>query len=250
MFPVLQVGPLSIQAPGLFLLIGIWFGLMAAEKATKRTGVNPTEIGNLVFFAGIGTVIGARLIFLLRYPNVFIDRPLNAFSLSPLMLDWEGGILVGALVAFVFIQHRNLSLWKVLDTFTPAFALMITAFGVSRLASGGGYGLPTSLPWGIYLWGAERHPTQIYEAITGLGLFAITMRGVYAKESFPDGAMFLRFAMLSAGVNLFLDSLRADTFLLQNGFHGVQIFSWLVLAICSYLFARKMNNAEHVEYQT
>ncbi len=52
MFPILQVGHFRYRRR---LVLVDWnlVWAYAAEKATKRTGVNPAEIGNLVFFAGI-----------------------------------------------------------------------------------------------------------------------------------------------------------------------------------------------------
>jgi len=239
MLPILQIGPFSVQAPALILLIGIWSGIFVAEKAAERIGVSRNEISNMAFYAGIGSIIGARLTFLLRYPSVILDRPFSALSLNPLLLDWEGGVLVGILVAVVYGQQKNLSLWKTLDAFTPTFALMVVAFGVARLASGEGYGIPTTLPWKIPLWGADRHPTQIYEALIGVGLFALVMWWFYSKKDAPAGVIFLRFSAALASVNLFVDTLRADTPLMQNGIHVVQILSWLALAVSFFLWLKK-----------
>ena len=171
MFPVFQIGPLSVQAPALIMLIMIWLGVFAAEKSSERFDVSQKTINDLTFYAAIGFIIGARLVFLMRYPDVFLDQPLSALSPSPLLLDWEGGFLIGILVAVVYSQRKGLSLWNTLDAFTPVFSMLIVGFGLARLASGDGYGIPTDLLWGISLWGTNRHPTQIYETIAGLGIF-------------------------------------------------------------------------------
>ncbi len=239
MFPILQIGPLSIQAPALFMLIAVWIGLFMAEKTSPYFGVSPNELNNLTFYAAIGLILGARLVFLLRYPNVFLDQPLSIFSLSPLMLDWEGGILAGVLVALVYGQRKGLLVWETLDALTPAFAVLVVGWGLARLASGDGYGLPTTLPWGIPLWGANRHPTQVYEILAGLGNYALVMRWVLLKKKRKwAGEVFLRFIAVAAGANLLIDTLRADTPVWQNGLHTVQIASWLVLALCLFLVTR------------
>ena len=36
MFPVLQIGPLALQTPGLLILIGIWVGLSVMERFASR----------------------------------------------------------------------------------------------------------------------------------------------------------------------------------------------------------------------
>ncbi len=42
---------------------------------------------------------------------------------------------------------------------------MMLAVPLANLASGDAFGAPSSLPWAIELWGAARHPVQIYEAV-------------------------------------------------------------------------------------
>ncbi len=32
MYPILQIGPLAIQLPGLLLLAGLWIGTLVAER--------------------------------------------------------------------------------------------------------------------------------------------------------------------------------------------------------------------------
>jgi hypothetical protein len=49
MFPILQIGPLAIQVPGLIILAGLWLGLSLAERRAKKRESNPSVLYNLVF---------------------------------------------------------------------------------------------------------------------------------------------------------------------------------------------------------
>ena len=49
MFPIIQIGPLSLPAPGLILLAGIWIGLTVAERFAPRFKANSNQLYNLVF---------------------------------------------------------------------------------------------------------------------------------------------------------------------------------------------------------
>ena len=51
MLPILQVGPLAIQAPGLILLLGLWLGLALAERTAHYWGVPGKTLYNLAFMA-------------------------------------------------------------------------------------------------------------------------------------------------------------------------------------------------------
>ena len=73
MFPIIQVGPLAIQAPGLFLIVGIWLGLSLAERYSTQFGIDKKKLYNLVFLCLVGGIVGARLTYVIRYPNAFIS---------------------------------------------------------------------------------------------------------------------------------------------------------------------------------
>ena len=36
MFPILQLGPLALQVPGLLLLVGLWIGTLVVEREAVR----------------------------------------------------------------------------------------------------------------------------------------------------------------------------------------------------------------------
>jgi prolipoprotein diacylglyceryltransferase len=43
-FPILQVGPLAIQLPGLFLLGGIWVGTWMLDREAPKHGVSGSAL--------------------------------------------------------------------------------------------------------------------------------------------------------------------------------------------------------------
>jgi phosphatidylglycerol:prolipoprotein diacylglycerol transferase len=100
------------------------------------------------------------------------------------------------------------------------------------LASGNAFGSPTSLPFGIHLWGAKRHPTQIYETLAAVVILGIFWPGRKRFLSWKPGEYFFSIAASAAAARLFLEALRADSVLTQNGFRLVQLAAWMILAIC------------------
>ncbi|NUM46212.1 MAG: prolipoprotein diacylglyceryl transferase [Anaerolineales bacterium] len=237
MLPILQLGPLAIQTPGLILLLGLWLGLTLAEKNAHRQNLHPDLIYNLAFTALLAGVIGARLAYAARYPAAFAASPISLISLNPGLLDPVGGVAVALLAAMIFGQRQGLAFWPALDAFTPLFFVLSFAFALSNLASGNAFGTETTLPWGIELWGAKRHPAQLYEALAALGIAILLWpgRGVWARRAegqgvLTSGVLFIRFVALSAASRLFLEAFRGDSVLLPNGWRVAQILAWLVLA--------------------
>lgn len=232
MLPVLNIGSLAIQFPGLLLLLGMWLGLSLAEKTVHHHKMNTNDLYNLVFAILIGAVISARLVFILNYPSAFIKSPLSIFSLSPELLDSWGGIAGGVLVGILFMQRRKLQILPTLDALVPALAVLAIFIALADYASGNAFGSTTDVPWGIELWGAVRHPTQIYQAIAATIILALAKSKQELFIELPDGIYFLVFVAASAASWLFLEYFRGDSILLPGGIREAQVVAWFILAGC------------------
>jgi phosphatidylglycerol:prolipoprotein diacylglycerol transferase len=247
MLPTLQLGPLALQVPGLVLLAGLWVGLTLSERRARRKGENPGDLYNLVFIALIAGIIGARLSYAITYPSAFAANPLSLLSINPGLFDPLAGVFIGICAAAIYIYRKQLPFWSTLDALTPFFAVLAIAQGIANFAAGSAFGSPTDLPWGINLWGATRHPTQIYEIL----LAAIILLAAYLIDKSQlgqtSGFTFLSFIALSAAARLFSEAFRGDSTLIGNGYRSVQIISWLVLAACLALLGRRIQLARSTE---
>lgn len=229
MLPILQIGPLALPLAPLSLLLAIWFGLSLAEKFAPKRGVSAEALYNLTFTGLIAGLIGARLGYVFQYPNAFLESPLSLVSLNPGLLDPFAGCAAGMIGMLVFGQRAKLTFWKTLDALTPLLAVMAVGFAVAHIASGEAFGVETSLPWGIDLWGATRHPTQFYELIAAILILGMT--SIWSRTpNAPTGTIFLAFVALTAGSRLFLEAFRGDSVIILGGLRSAQIVSWLVLA--------------------
>ncbi|MBN1666397.1 MAG: prolipoprotein diacylglyceryl transferase [Anaerolineales bacterium] len=239
MFPTLQLGPVSIQAPGLFWLVGLWLGLTLAEKQAARHQSEASHLYNLVFYGLMAAIIGARLSYAAQYLDSFLANPLSLLSLNPALLDPAGGLLVGLLVAFVYGNRKQLALWSTLDALTPLLAVMAVAMGLSHLAAGDAFGRPTTLPWGIELWGARRHPTQIYQIILALLILWQVLRPWWRAVSAVTGRVFLQFTALTAAATILNETLRGDSLLLANGLRVTQLIAFVILAGSLWMVSKR-----------
>jgi len=244
MFPTIQIGPLSLQVPGLVLLIGLWFGLSLSERRARQLGENPGHLYNLVFIALIAGLVGARLSYAVTYPGAFSASPLSLISINSGLLDPIAGASIAAGAAAIYIYRKQLPLWATLDALTPLFAVMAIAIGVSHLASGNAFGKPTDLPLGIQLWGEIRHPTQIYEIIlASLILIAILLVDKTSWSHVP-GNTFITYIALSAFSRIFLEAFRGDSILIGSGLRTAQLIAWVLLSICLFVLAMRIHNSQ------
>ena len=151
-------------------------------------------------------------------------------SLNQGLLDPWSAVAGALIVGIVYGQRKDLKLWATLDNLTIGLAVFGAALGLSQLASGQGYGLPSEVPWAIELWGAARHPSQVYEILAAGFILAFVLRSL--RETKPQaGLLFIQFVSISAGARLYLEAFRGQGLLLPNGWRVAQIVAWVVLAV-------------------
>lgn len=243
MFPTIEIGRLSLPVPGLLVLVTVWLGLSIAERWASRYRVPGSKIYYLLFYSLLAGLIGARISFLASTPRAFFNDPLSLFALDQHLFDPLGGLLIAGLVGWFYASQENLPLLDTLDAVTPFLAVIQIGLSASQLASGAGYGSPTSLPWGIYLWGAARHPTQIYQMLIGAGILAMIWAWNPAGED-DSGKVFFTFLALSSGGRLVTEAFRGDSDYILGGIRTAQIYSWALLAFSLWYLGNLMKSKE------
>jgi phosphatidylglycerol:prolipoprotein diacylglycerol transferase len=220
----------SVFAPPrhlILLLAALWLGLALAEKRAERHGVLRDPLSNLVYFSLLGYIVGGRLFYAVSNFSIFIQSPLSLFSLNVGLFDSFAALASAGIAGFMYGSRQHLPFWSTLDALTPLFAVIVIGLSLSHLAAGSAFGSPTDLPWGIDLWNATRHPTQIYSLIAALSIFGLIW---FRQPGSPAGSDFLLFAALTAGARLFLEAFRGDSMLTFGGLRLAQIIAWMVLA--------------------
>ena len=215
----------------ILIVIALWIGLSLAEKRCERRGITKEQLNNLTFYSLIAYVIGGRVLFALSNLSAFTRSPFSIFSPNPDLFDPTSALVVALLVGFIYGQRQKLPLWGMLDSLTPIFAVFGIGLSLAHLAAGTAFGSPTTLPWGMDLWNAVRHPTQIYELLASLLIFSLIW---LIKVDSPPGILFLNFTTLTALTRLFLEAFRGDSTLVFGSFRLAQILAWIVLAAAFY----------------
>lgn len=227
MLPILQIGPLAIQLPGLLLLAGVWLGTNAVDKQATRLTLPVATLQNLILLALVAGVVGARFGYAARYLDVYLENPLGLLSLQPATLSPWIGLLTGIVAAWSYGQRKELPFWLTLDALASGLAVFSLFVGISHLASGDAFGAPANVPWAIELWGALRHPSQVYE-ILAAGCVLIVVQQ-WGRQSTYTGVTFLVWVALTASSRLFLEAFRGDSVLLVWGIRSAQVVALGVL---------------------
>jgi len=227
MLPILNIGPLAIQTPGLIILVGTWLGLFLAERQAGRFQLNGSMLYNMAFSGLLAGVIGARATYVAHYSSAFLANPASLYSLNINMFEPVWGILIGLTTSSLYVWLKRMPHKTTVDAITSALAIIAISIHLAQFASGDAYGSAANLPWAVELWGIKRHPVQIYETLVAILILGI----IWPRPGWLQnpGQRFLAFIAMSAGARVFLEAFRGDS-TFWEGIRIAQVIAWLVLA--------------------
>jgi len=147
------------------------------------------DVDRLLWYCIAGTVFGARLGHVFFYnPSYYFTEPQKIFAI------WEGGLashgaVIGVLIA-LYLYQRKASfnyLW-ILDRAAMASALSGCLIRIGNFLNSEIIGTASNAPWAVIfkrLDNIPRHPVQLYEAISYLGIFLFLLI-LYKKSNTFD----------------------------------------------------------------
>jgi len=229
MVPTLSLGPLSLPVPAILLIFGFWLGSVLAEKEAARLNIKVDSLANLLLLSLLIGLLGARISYAATFPGAFQGNLLSLVSLNPNLLDPQAGLLLALFSSWVIGQRSSLPLWRTLDALIPFFGSMLFFFHLSKFAAGTGYGLATDLPWAIQLWGATRHPVQLYLSLGILTSTAAFMLLPSFQKRLP-GARFLHFLSLISIWEVFASGFKQSGSLIGPGVRLAQLGFFILAA--------------------
>ncbi|RJP51243.1 MAG: hypothetical protein C4557_08240 [Anaerolineaceae bacterium] len=228
----------------ILLVIAAWLGLTLAERRAESHGIQKDDLNTLAFYGLIAFVVGGRISYILQNISAFAKSPLGIVSINPDLFDPFGGLAVASIAAFVYGQRKGLPFWNALDSLTPFFAVLAVGLVLSHLAAGTAFGMETDLPWGIYLWNAARHPTQIYEVLASLLTLSLIL---LVKPNTRPGVLFLSFAALTASCQIIIQAFRGDSAFILDGVRQGQVIAWVALAVSFVMLEARLSSKKQRE---
>ena len=211
-----NIGGFSIYWYGVCIAVGFLLGLWTATRRALRVGIPGERIADLGIWLMIGAVVGSRLFYVVsRWETEFAGQPLiELLKIRQGGLVFYGG-LVGASLACVFwVRAKQMPLWKTADVLAPSIALGYVFGRLGCFMFGCCYGKVCELPWAVHFPSDHEtyphgvHPTQLYESLLSLGLYA-GLAWLYRRKRF-DGQVFAAYLIAYAVLRFATEFFRGD----------------------------------------
>lgn len=225
-----QLGPFKVHWYGIILTSAMLIGTILAARQAKRKGMDPDHIYNLALFIIPCAILSARLYY------VIFNWSYYSINLREIPAIWHGGlaihgaILGGLVVGYLYTRHHSLNFWVLADILAPSLVLGQAIGRWGNYANQEAYGVPTNLPWAMYIAGEYRHPTFLYESLWDLGVFFILLWQRKKNEKLKDGDLFLIYLVLYSIGRFFVEGLRTDSLML-GPLRMAQVISLVFIAL-------------------
>jgi phosphatidylglycerol---prolipoprotein diacylglyceryl transferase len=136
-------GAFAISPHGVGIAVGFLFGAWILSHEGPKRGVSLEAVNTMVFWALIGTIIGARLFYVIAHYADFRN-------LWDMLAIWRGGIsllggIAGAiLINLPYMRRHRLGFFQVMDGAVIGIAFGIAFGRIGDLIIGDHLGVPTS----------------------------------------------------------------------------------------------------------
>lgn len=157
---IFQIGPFSLHWYGVFIVGGAVLAAWLAGRTAAKAGYNPDHVWNMLAWALVVGIIGARLYHVFSTPangigfDYYMQHPDQIFNF------WNGGFrglgiyggLVGGILAIaVYARVQKLDLMMWLDFIAPNVLLAQAIGRMGNWINQELYGPPTDLPWAFHI---------------------------------------------------------------------------------------------------
>ena len=254
-----SLGSIEIYWYAVIIATGFMLAMLFAFKNAKRFGIDSDRIVDVIVFAMILGIVGARAYYVAFQWDMYKDNLVEIFNIRGGGLGFYGGIIGGMLGLAVGCKLRDQKILPFLDL---AGGAVLIGQGIGRwgnFVNSEAFGCNTNLPWGMtspkiaaYIarhseetMGAVMdpnlpvHPTFLYESLwCALGLFVFCY--VMKKRKF-DGEMFLFYLGWNGFGRMLIEGLRTDS-LMIGPFRISQLLGAImfIFAVCAYFYAIKL----------
>lgn len=249
MYPTIEIYKLTISTYALLTVIGAVLGIYIATRRSKMFDIGKEDTVFTSLYAGIGLLIGAKVLSLISSIPIIIEyRKLIFASIQSFAAFFSGGFvfyggLIGAIIgAYIYCRRYKLDFIAVLDLLAPSVPL-IHGFGrLGCFSAGCCYGIEYDGPLHIVFHnavgapnGVALLPIQLIGSLINFILFIILI--IYGRKLRKPGRVIGLYLIFYSIIRFFLEFLRGDY--ARGIFFNLSTSQWIslpLLVIGIYMF--------------
>ena len=250
---IFKIFEFPVRYYGLFFAMAFLAGFQVMTYIFKKEGRPVEQADQLLLYAMVATVVGARMGHYFFYEFPLLQADPMRFFIQMITPPFSGlashGAAVGLFSAFYLYVKKNpgQSYLYVTDRMVIVVSLAGFFIRMGNLMNSEIIGKPTDLPWGFKFFRdyefnplgdpamvVARHPSQLYEALSCLVIFALLMWFWSQKKAkTQEGLMTGLFMVVLFGLRFFYEFLKEN----QSDFENQMALNMgQILSIPSVIF--------------
>ena len=224
-----QLGAVKVHWYGIIMALAYFIGAYLAVYLAKFKNISKDNILDFMLYLIPTAIIGARIGHVIANWSYYSNNLINILKIWNGGLAFHTGFFLVIIVMIFFCKKRNIKFFDLADILVIPLALGLAIGRIGNLINQEILGKVTSLPWAITINGIKRHPSQIYELITNLGIFSYLFY-LFKNKKLPSGFIFWLFLAIYSIIRFFLDFLKDWPPVIYN-LSWAQLFSIPILII-------------------
>lgn len=239
---------------GITISLSIFLCILITQKLVVKYKKNEEIFWGLSFWTIFCGILGARLYHVLDYFDYYRYHQLDIFKIWNGGMGIWGGIFGGTLGAITYLKIKGEKIFPWLDIISVVTPLGQSVGRWGNFFNKEIFGLPTTLPWGVYIEPEKRpveflnyskfHPLFIYESILNFILFLFLLI-LYKKtnEKTPSGTFLCIYLISYSTIRFFLEFLRINPWKIEISslFLNVSQCISILVIIISIIFIFRNN---------
>lgn len=240
---LVQIGPVTIYWYSFLILVAVLAGYQIAVGYSRKLNYKTNAIMDMVLPLVIWAIIGARAYYVIFNFSEYQGDLLSIFMIWKGGLAIYGGVIAGILYLFYYCKKNDLNFVRILDIYSLSLLLGQAIGRWGNFFNQEAYGgkttlmvlekihLPKFIIEGMYIDGAYRQPTFLYESLWCLiGVFILIL--IRKRFSNQVGRQ-VSFYLVWYGIGrFFIEGLRSDSLYL-GPFRISQVVSLIMVVIGS-----------------
>ena len=242
-----SLGPITVRWYGLLIATAMLIAAVGGCKMMRKAGINEDDFLTIFMVTIVAAILGARIYYVIFELPYYIQHPDEIIAIWHGGLAVHGGLLAGVASIYLGCRHYKVSFWQFTDIMAPFMILgqAIGRWGNFFNQEAYGYEVdPAAVPWAMWIDGAYRHPTFLYESCWDLLVFFVLLwlaRQAWVRR----GEIALGYLMLYSMGRVVVEGFRTDSLML-GPLRMAQVMSLVLFvgALLVLFYRRKTGKAE------
>lgn len=184
---LIKLGPISIYWYSVMIALGFLAAMVVCLTEVKRKKLDIEKYSNMVFYAVLFGILGARIYYVLFNLDYYLKMPSEILKVWHGGLAIHGGIIAGILVVYFYTKKYKMNFLKTLDISVVGIIIAQAIGRWGNFFNQEAFGklttkavlikqrIPNFIIERMYIDGAYYQPTFLYESVWNLIGFIIML---------------------------------------------------------------------------